>query len=371
MNYYEELGLKQTATIQEIRQAYRVLARLVHPDGQAHDPVRDMAERQMKRLNEILSTLTNQQTRREYDARLDGLPVGNGGLAAVPLRQAAQVPAVPRPPEWRRANARWVGLPEWLQPVAEYWFWIALSMVVAAVAIWYTTQAGAPDGMPAAANQAEARVPAIEQRDLTAAEKTATGRHRASSSLPVISQEPAAPARSEPASVAEQPQTPPPEVPQRPDREEPRAAPLAVAPDPPPAPSAAIAPAAGTHGSPFSGNWLYVPDPNEKGAPGVYPPTYVELLMGEDHGRLRGTYRAEYKVVDRAVSPEVTFQIEGAAPAGELARFHWSAADGAKGDAELTLSGANVMKVTWWTTEFGRHSKLASGTSRLIRQQVR
>ena len=133
-----------------------------------------------------------------------------------------------------------------------------------------------------------------------------------------------------------------------------------------PAPGAAKA-----RSSPFSGNWLYVPDPSEKSAPGAYPATYVELLMGEEHGRLRGTYRAEYRVTDRAVSPEVAFQVEGDAPAENTAHLQWTATDGAKGDVELALAGPNVLKITWWTTEFGRHSKLASGTSKLIRQLPR
>jgi hypothetical protein len=140
-----------------------------------------------------------------------------------------------------------------------------------------------------------------------------------------------------------------------------------------PEPAGAL-PAAGAikpRSSPFSGNWLYVPDPSEKSAPGAYPATYVELLMGEDHGRLRGAYRAEYRVTDRAVSPEVAFQVEGDAPAETTAHLQWTAPDGAKGDVDLALSGPNVLKITWWTTEFGRHSKLASGTSKLIRQLSR
>jgi len=129
--------------------------------------------------------------------------------------------------------------------------------------------------------------------------------------------------------------------------------------------------AAKPRSSPFTGNWLFVPDPSEKSAPGAYPATYVELLMGEEHGRLRGTYRAEYRVTDRAVSPEVAFQVDGEAPAETTAHLQWTAADGAKGDVDLALTGPNVLKITWWTTEFGRHSKLASGSSKLIRQLSR
>jgi len=34
MNYYEELGIRQDAALEEIRQAYKLLARLLHPDAQ-------------------------------------------------------------------------------------------------------------------------------------------------------------------------------------------------------------------------------------------------------------------------------------------------------------------------------------------------
>src|ERR1035438_9336879 len=72
MNYYEELGLRRDATAPEIRQAYRVAARLVHPDGHADELVRAMAERQMKRLIYVLPILTDAQRRYGYDLALEG-----------------------------------------------------------------------------------------------------------------------------------------------------------------------------------------------------------------------------------------------------------------------------------------------------------
>ena len=74
MNYYEELGLRQDAALEEIRQAYRVLARLLHPDSQPDARLKAMAECQMKRLNEILAVLTDSQKRRQYDESLSGSP---------------------------------------------------------------------------------------------------------------------------------------------------------------------------------------------------------------------------------------------------------------------------------------------------------
>jgi len=44
MNYYEELGIRQDAALEEIRQAYKLLARLLHPDAQPDARLKAMAE---------------------------------------------------------------------------------------------------------------------------------------------------------------------------------------------------------------------------------------------------------------------------------------------------------------------------------------
>jgi curved DNA-binding protein CbpA len=49
MTYYEELGLGQDATVEQIRQAHRKLARILHPDQQTDEVLRRLAEIQMKR----------------------------------------------------------------------------------------------------------------------------------------------------------------------------------------------------------------------------------------------------------------------------------------------------------------------------------
>jgi hypothetical protein len=124
------------------------------------------------------------------------------------------------------------------------------------------------------------------------------------------------------------------------------------------------------HHPSLAGNWLYVPDRTEKLQPGAYPATYMELLLGDERGQLSGRYRARYMIPDQAVSPEVSFQVQGEAPAGTSANFRWISADGAKGEMETALLGPNLMRVSWWTTQLGRHAKIASGTANLIRQQV-
>ena len=67
MNHYEELGIRQDASVEEIRQAYKQLARILHPDGQPDPALRAMSEIQMKRLNEIVAILVNPWQRIEYD----------------------------------------------------------------------------------------------------------------------------------------------------------------------------------------------------------------------------------------------------------------------------------------------------------------
>jgi hypothetical protein len=70
VNYYEELGVSGSASVEEVRRAYRNVARLLHPDQQADEALRRLAGLQMTRLNEILRTLTDATLRREYDQGL-------------------------------------------------------------------------------------------------------------------------------------------------------------------------------------------------------------------------------------------------------------------------------------------------------------
>jgi curved DNA-binding protein CbpA len=84
MDHYEELGLRRTATDEEIRAAYRALARLLHPDGQPDGPARSLAECQMRRLNQVVETLSNPSSRAAYDRRLE-----RGSKRHVSRRRAA------------------------------------------------------------------------------------------------------------------------------------------------------------------------------------------------------------------------------------------------------------------------------------------
>jgi hypothetical protein len=85
MNFYEALNLSPKATVEEIEQAYRQLARLVHPDF--HPDQANASEDRMKVLNQVRDTLTDSERRAKYDAELIKSSAGwkTGALQAIQL----------------------------------------------------------------------------------------------------------------------------------------------------------------------------------------------------------------------------------------------------------------------------------------------
>ncbi|MGQ9626385.1 MAG: J domain-containing protein [Anaerolineae bacterium] len=67
--YYRIMGLPQNATEEDIKLAYRRLARLYHPDSNP-PKFRRWAEARMRLLNEAYEILSNPQSRAEYDRSL-------------------------------------------------------------------------------------------------------------------------------------------------------------------------------------------------------------------------------------------------------------------------------------------------------------
>lgn len=56
-NPYEVLGIPPTATDDEVKAAYRALARKYHPDHYADNPLSDLAKEKMQEINEAYDTI--------------------------------------------------------------------------------------------------------------------------------------------------------------------------------------------------------------------------------------------------------------------------------------------------------------------------
>jgi molecular chaperone DnaJ len=63
-DYYEILGISENASDQEIKKAYRRLAKKYHPDA---NPNNKMAEQKFKEISEAHDVLSNPQKRKQYD----------------------------------------------------------------------------------------------------------------------------------------------------------------------------------------------------------------------------------------------------------------------------------------------------------------
>lgn len=55
---YEVLGVSQSASDEEVKKAYRNLARKYHPDNYQDNPLADLAEEKMKEINEAYDLIT-------------------------------------------------------------------------------------------------------------------------------------------------------------------------------------------------------------------------------------------------------------------------------------------------------------------------
>ena len=64
-DYYEVLGVSKTATAEELKKAYRQLAKKYHPDANPNN--KEEAEAKFKEVNEAYETLSDPQKRQMYD----------------------------------------------------------------------------------------------------------------------------------------------------------------------------------------------------------------------------------------------------------------------------------------------------------------
>lgn len=92
-DYYDTLGVDRNASDEEIKKAFRKLARQHHPDLQTGEHQKKAAEEKFKEINEAYEVLSDQEKRRRYDmfghagtqqgAGFEGFDFGRGGFGDV------------------------------------------------------------------------------------------------------------------------------------------------------------------------------------------------------------------------------------------------------------------------------------------------
>jgi hypothetical protein len=366
MNYYDELGVRQDASERDIRQAYRVLVRVLHPDVQTGDDLRLAAERQLNRLNEMLAVLTNAETRRAYD-----LELAQGSTPRGPV-----TPVRPGPGRAVRASPMPSGT-SLTQFALKHWTIILICLVIFSAAALSALihgnefveerQMALPPRQPAAVkpvapNPSPQPVPPSPQAVASPEPQLASSTRRieapkgkASVAKPLLLSQEIPSAWSGSIDSRHNLETIADEGVATPYGPEP------TRPSPPPAQTSAFS---------FAGNWLYTTGLSSSQQSEGYRAIYVELLLSETHGALSGDYRARYVVPDRAISPQVSFHLQGQTSSERKARASWSSANGARGEAELSLSAPGIMDIRWWTMDLAEQSGLSSGFAKLVRQRT-
>lgn len=67
-NPYEVLGISPDATNEEVKKAYRELAKKYHPDNYVNDPNAGAAEEKMKEINEAYDTILRERASKRTDS---------------------------------------------------------------------------------------------------------------------------------------------------------------------------------------------------------------------------------------------------------------------------------------------------------------
>jgi DnaJ domain len=352
LTFYDELGVARGATPEEIRDAFRSLVRLLHPDQQTDAQLKETAERQMRKLNRIYSVLSDPQRRRQYDDSLDD------DYESIRERGLVLRPAV----------VQIAGRVGWA-------FAIACS---AALLIWLITQSTpalqtpphdpvpisvstpAPRPTPEAAPASTDQSPVIARlrSDLKVAtmERDAAVRELNRLRGTIAAPLPPAPAGSETAEI----RMPPITMTELPSPAKPPVLPSA----PPPRMENPAA-------HKLAGFWFYakpLAGPQNKNKDHLYPPEYIEATITEDNGTLYGKYRSRFEIVDRAISPDVNFTFTGPSSNSGQVSLPWLGGGGAKGEVTIKLLSDTSMRIEWKASELGTQQGLNSGTAVLTRR---
>lgn len=109
-NPYEVLGIQSTATDDEVKAAYRELAKKYHPDNYNNNPLSDLAEEKMQEINEAYDAIIRM---RRQGGSSSGSAQGSGSSRYTDIRNLIRtgrtvdaeslldgIPALSRDAEW-------------------------------------------------------------------------------------------------------------------------------------------------------------------------------------------------------------------------------------------------------------------------------
>jgi curved DNA-binding protein CbpA len=357
ITFYEELGVAPGASPEEIRDAFRLFVRLLHPDQQTDPQLREIAEQQMRKLNRVYAVLSDPESRRSYDELLDGVFSSPVILSSAP------------PPEPRRLFARMA--------------WTAAIVLSGCLLIWlgYENTPGVqslspdPNAVPASTTSSATTSP-----DQPAADRDSD----ASSVFQLRSQLKAAIVERDAAITELNKLRGTPEIRTRQasppvgslplEGTEPRPAltmtELPAAPKLPVLSNAPLPRIERPAIRQLAGFWFYAkPEEGQTNKnQSLYLPEYIEATITEENGMIHGRYRSRFVIADRAISPDVNFTFSGTTSGTQCSNCQWTGAGGARGELTLKLTSENSMRVDWIASELGSQQGLGSGTAVLTRR---
>jgi curved DNA-binding protein CbpA len=343
ITYYEELGVENTATQGQIREAYRVLVRLLHPDQQTDPQLRDAAELQMRKLNRIHAVLSDPVRRTSYDDSLEAVhpaPVivvrsTDGELKKLIVRVGVIGGIV-------------------LGTFLLIWF-MAMGNNSDARVQDARAASGAKSSDTADSDPGEQIARLRDQLRTAEAERDDAFAQlvRLGAKKQGASQESAKPeSKATPVSTSDVMT----EFPSSDSGSAPSASAL----------SANSAPK--TSATDFAGFWVFSKAGSaSSGGKSEYPPEYIELTVTERKGWLQGQYHSRYQMLDHGVSPDVDFTFMGAPTNGAL-NCVWQGPGGAKGRMTMRLLPSSAVELAWNVTDLGSQQWLKTGTATLIRK---
>jgi curved DNA-binding protein CbpA len=343
ITFYEEIGVAPGASPEEIRNAFRALVRLFHPDQQTDPQLKEIAEKQMRKLNRVYAVLSDPERRRRYDEVLEREyisstvvvgPVFKSGLRQFMGRTASFA-----------AILLGAGLLIWLTPES-----------IPGPQSFARDQTAPPRYVPPSLSAVEG-----DQGSLITSlrsELRAVTLERGIAIRELNRLQGAAPESQSGIS------TPP-------DGAEVAAGSPVTTMTELPSGTAEKRPVRG-----LAGFWFYAKTPQAQSGKFstsgndeiIYQPDRIEATIWKRKGRIYGKYRARFRIADRGISPDVSFAFTGTPGAGPQFTFPWTGAAGAKGELDLKVISANSLRIDWHATEPGAEQGLDTGTAILTRR---